>query len=82
MWVVCVNFTVGVKFYVGGLCRFHSCEVLCGWSVSKFHSGGEVLCGWSVNFTVGVKCYVGGLCQFHSGGEVLCGWSVSISQWG
>ena len=65
--MVCVNFTV-VKCYVGGLCQFHSgCEVLCGWSVSIF--------------TV-VKCYVGGLCQFHSGDEVLCGWSVSISQWG
>ena len=30
MCVVCVNFTVGVKCYVGGLCQFHSgSEVLC-----------------------------------------------------
>ena len=67
MWVVCVNFTVGVKCYVCGLYQFHSV--------------GKVLCVVCVNFSV-MKCYVSGLYQFHGESEVLCVWSVSISQWG
>ena len=77
MWVVCVNFTVGLKCYVGGLCQFDSGAGVLSYGLCqamvcvKFMVEVKFCLKDFVSFVLSAKFQQDGPCQFHDGCEAL-----------